>query len=95
MFRRSPADIDLYSGALHEDIVDGGSVGPTYACLIGTQFQSLKYGDRFWYETDSSEGFTAGKLFPSLLSESPGAYKGLKWHTMRRSKLDECYWYWS
>ena len=53
-------DIDLYSGALNEEPVEGGSVGPTYACLIAKQFRALKYGDRFWYERTTSEGFTAG-----------------------------------
>nr|KAG5704054.1 hypothetical protein BaRGS_017558 [Batillaria attramentaria] len=43
-------DIDLYSGGLNEAPVSGGAVGETYACLLGLQFQALKYGDRFWYE---------------------------------------------
>ncbi|KAK7110541.1 hypothetical protein V1264_014394 [Littorina saxatilis] len=55
-------DIDLYSGALSERPVAGGSVGETYACLLGMQFRDLKNGDRFWYERTSSEGFTAAQL---------------------------------
>ncbi|XP_019638393.1 PREDICTED: peroxidasin homolog [Branchiostoma belcheri] len=43
-------DIDLFAGALAEESVPGGVVGPTFACLIGLQFQDLRKGDRFWFE---------------------------------------------
>ena len=56
-----PDDIDLYAGGLSERHVVGGSVGSTFACIIARQFQSLKNGDRFWYENDfHGTGFTKG-----------------------------------
>ncbi|XP_063421509.1 peroxidase-like protein isoform X2 [Mytilus trossulus] len=56
-------DIDLFAGAITENKIHGGLVGPTFACLIGEQFEALKKGDRFWYETpDSAVGFTDDQL---------------------------------
>ena len=54
-----------------ERVVEGGIVGPTFACLIGEQFEALKKGDRFWYERpDSITGFTRGKYDFSVLINS-------------------------
>ncbi|XP_033761418.1 myeloperoxidase-like [Pecten maximus] len=60
-----PEDIDLYAGAMSETAIKNGIVGPTFACIIGYQFQQLKLGDRFWYE------YNLGRrgLNPAQLSE--------------------------
>ena len=49
---RNVSDIDVFSGGVSEIPVEGGIVGPTFACLIANQFRKLKRCDRFWYETD-------------------------------------------
>ncbi|KAL8610231.1 hypothetical protein ACOMHN_038926 [Nucella lapillus] len=52
-------DIDLFSGIMSEERVDDGLVGATLACLIGSQFHDLKYGDRFFSTTTRTpEGFS-------------------------------------
>lgn len=43
-------NIDLWVGALAEDHVPGGSVGPTVRAILMDQFNRLRAGDRFWYE---------------------------------------------
>ncbi|CAM5165496.1 unnamed protein product [Eretmochelys imbricata] len=47
---RTPDNIDIWIGALAEPFVPNGRVGPTMACLIGSQFRKLRDGDRFWWE---------------------------------------------
>uniref|UniRef100_A0AAQ5YZA5 Eosinophil peroxidase n=1 Tax=Amphiprion ocellaris TaxID=80972 RepID=A0AAQ5YZA5_AMPOC len=45
-------NIDLWLGGVSEPFVRGGRVGPLFACLIATQFQKIREGDRFWWEHD-------------------------------------------
>ncbi|XP_074474249.1 eosinophil peroxidase-like isoform X2 [Sebastes fasciatus] len=43
-------NIDVWMGGVAEPFVRGGRVGPLFACLIATQFQKIRQGDRLWYE---------------------------------------------
>ncbi|XP_041926145.1 eosinophil peroxidase isoform X2 [Alosa sapidissima] len=46
----SPDNIDPWLGGVAEPFVPGGRVGPLFACLIATQFQKVRDGDRLWWE---------------------------------------------
>jgi len=54
-------DIDLYIGGISERSLSDGIVGPTFACIISHQFNDIRHGDRYFYETKNpSIGFTSG-----------------------------------
>ncbi|MEM0982587.1 MAG: peroxidase family protein [Planctomycetota bacterium] len=44
-------EIDPWTGMLCEDQVAGSLVGPTLQKVLGDQFERLRDGDRFWYES--------------------------------------------
>jgi hypothetical protein len=52
--------IDPFVGAIAEDHLPGASVGPLVAAGYIVQFNSLRDGDRFWYQVDTS--FTAEEI---------------------------------
>ncbi|XP_041931019.1 eosinophil peroxidase-like isoform X1 [Alosa sapidissima] len=45
-------NIDVWLGGVAEPFVDGGRVGPLFACIIARQFQKIRQGDRLWWEND-------------------------------------------
>ncbi|KAI4458407.1 oxidase/peroxidase [Holotrichia oblita] len=42
-----PIDVDLWSGGVSERPLPGSMLGPTFACIIATQFSYSRRGDRF------------------------------------------------
>lgn len=42
----TPDNIDVWLGGVAEPFVRDGRVGPLFACLIATQFQRIRQGDR-------------------------------------------------
>lgn len=58
-----PDDIDLWSAGISEYPLEGGTLGPTFSCLLAQQFSNLRRGDRFWYENDGfPSSFTPEQL---------------------------------
>jgi len=62
-FYKFVEDVDLFVAMMTENKEEGSLLGPTLNCVLGLQFQHLKFGDRFWYETsDFPANFTPGQL---------------------------------
>jgi len=65
----SPADVDLWSGGVSERPLPGSMVGPTFACIIATQYSYSRRGDRFWFELPNQpSSFTPGMLTTIIIS---------------------------
>ncbi|WP_145076224.1 peroxidase family protein [Aureliella helgolandensis] len=61
-------NIDLWVGLLAEDHVRNASVGELAQTIIADQFERLRDGDRFWYET-SFQGSALRQLQQTSLSD--------------------------
>ncbi|CAD0200334.1 unnamed protein product [Chrysodeixis includens] len=58
-----PIDVDLWSGGVSERPLPGSMLGPTFACVIATQFSYSRRGDRFWFELPNQpSSFTPEQL---------------------------------
>ncbi|KAL4224794.1 hypothetical protein ACF0H5_015490 [Mactra antiquata] len=61
-----PDDIDLFTGFISEKRSPGSLLGPTGQCIIASEFQRVRNGDRFFYErqdsANPSTGFTEAQL---------------------------------
>ncbi|XP_054629216.1 eosinophil peroxidase-like isoform X2 [Dunckerocampus dactyliophorus] len=73
----TPDNIDLWLGGIAERLVNGGRVGPLFACLIGTQFSKIREGDRLWWEnkgvfTKAQRASLAGTSFSRIICDNTG-----------------------
>ena len=54
-------DIDLWSAGVSERPEKGSLLGPTFSCIVATQLQRVRRGDRFWFELPGQpSSFTPG-----------------------------------
>lgn len=59
--------MDLFPAAIAERRVEGGLVGPTFACLLARQFADLRRGDRYWYENSGPFRFSQGNYYQFII----------------------------
>ncbi|KAK8405843.1 hypothetical protein O3P69_001963 [Scylla paramamosain] len=60
---KSVDDMDLWSAGVSERPLPGSMLGPVFSCIIATQMQRIRRGDRYWYELpDQPSSFTPKQL---------------------------------
>src|SRR5699024_3476700 len=47
-----PDNVDLWVGAIMEEVASDAKVGPTFRCLLADQFRKLRDGDRYFYKVN-------------------------------------------
>ncbi|XP_057290748.1 eosinophil peroxidase-like [Hydractinia symbiolongicarpus] len=60
IYRNVDNHIDLFAAGLAEKHLPGKIVGPTFSCIMKTQFEDLRDGDRYFYNRPGV--FTPGQL---------------------------------
>ncbi|KAM8829300.1 eosinophil peroxidase [Spinachia spinachia] len=70
-------NIDVWMGGVAEPFVRGGRVGPLFSCLIATQFQKIRQGDRLWHEnqgvfTAAQRAALASVSFSKVICDNTG-----------------------
>jgi Ca2+-binding RTX toxin-like protein len=61
--------VDLWTGGLSEHHAPGALVGPTFGRIIALQFESLRDGDRLWYENQGFDGETLREIGHTTLAD--------------------------
>ncbi|MBV9323959.1 MAG: peroxidase [Chloroflexi bacterium] len=61
-------NVDLFIGGLAEAHVNNGRLGQTFQAIIGTQFQNLRTGDRFWWQNQQFDPHTASTISSTTLA---------------------------
>jgi peroxidase len=61
--------VDLFIGGLAEDHAPGAMVGPTFQAIIAQQFESLRDGDRFWWQNQGFDPATAQQIQNTTLAD--------------------------
>ena len=61
--------VDLWTGGLAENHVDGAMVGETFGAIIGGQFEALRDGDRYWFENQGFDPKTLATIENTSLAD--------------------------
>jgi len=61
--------IDLWTGGLSEDHLDGAAIGPTFGRILSDQFAALRDGDRLYFENQGFNRQTLDDIRSTTLSD--------------------------
>jgi peroxidase len=61
--------IDLWTGGLSEDHLDGTPIGPTFSKILSDQFEALRDGDRLYFENQGFDDQTLNDIKSTTLSD--------------------------
>ena len=92
-FSRNVDDIELLPGGITETRLPNSLFGPVFKCIIERQFQLLRDGDRFWYQTsDPVTGFSRGKLIDNKDNLYRGSCKSAHKYLTLFVLIDSSFW---
>ena len=61
--------IDLWTGGLAEDHLDGAAIGPTFGRILSDQFAALRDGDRLYFDNQGFDRQTLDDIRSTTLSD--------------------------